>query len=140
MPTDNHCHLLNFKRVKTQQMQNSAIYVSITMHIINNLVELFISVFPLAGTIHTKHFIVSSLNLYCLFPTKLTEKVNLHTEIRSKVQSSSKYRVNKWKSCQLNVHGGNGWCDCYTCLKNIPSKQILALFLHPINGKLGWIL
>ena len=85
MPTDNHCHLLNFNRVKPQQKQNSKIYIIITMHIMNNLMKLFISVFPLAGTIHTKYFVVSLLNLYYLFPTKLTQKVNLHTEIRSRV-------------------------------------------------------
>ena len=58
MPTDNHYHLLNFNSVKTQQMQNSTIYVSITMCIMNNLTKLFISVFPLTGTIHTKYFVV----------------------------------------------------------------------------------
>jgi len=85
MPTDNHCHLLNFNWVKTQQMQNFTIYVSKTMHIMNNVMEFIILVFPLAGTIHTKYFVVSLLNLYCLFPKKLTQKVNLHTEIRSRV-------------------------------------------------------
>jgi len=41
--TENHCYMLNFNRVKTQQMQNSTIYVSITMHSMNNLMESFIS-------------------------------------------------------------------------------------------------
>jgi len=62
MPTDNHYHLLHFNRVKTQQMQHSTIYVSITMSIMNNLMRLFNSEFPLAGTIHTKYFVVSLLN------------------------------------------------------------------------------
>ena len=43
MSTKNQCYLLNFNKDKTQQMQNSTIYVSITTHIMNNLIELFIS-------------------------------------------------------------------------------------------------
>jgi hypothetical protein len=83
--TENHCYLLNFNRDKTQQMQNSTIYVSITMHIMNNLMELFIADSVSFSWNSSYQIFCSQLIKFILFISyKINTKVNLHTEIRSR--------------------------------------------------------